>query len=404
MAKRVVIDPGHGGTDSGAVGNGIVEKDLTLLISNYMFDRFNELGVPVKMTRTSDETLSSSNRPRRVLDQFGNDRDVIVVSNHINAGGGEGAEIIYALRNSDRLASRILNELEKSGQVIRKYYQRRLPSDTSKDYYYIIRDTANNETVIVEYGFLDNANDANRLKNNYKDYAEAVVRAVTEYAGYDYVPVSGSGYYVVKKGDTLWNIAKNNNISVDKLKEINNLASNSLSIGQVLLVNDNSNNDITDDSNNSLNDYYTVVKGDTLYSIANKYGLSVDELKNYNNLTSNTLNIGQKLLVSKRDNLNMYIVKKGDTLYSIANMYNVSVNDLKSVNNLVSNNLSIGQELIIPVNSNNQNLNLQTYTVKKGDTLYNIAKNYNVSVSELKSINNLSSNILSIGQKLQIPS
>lgn len=404
MAKRVVIDPGHGGTDSGAVGNGIVEKDLTLLISNYMFDRFNELGVPVKMTRTSDETLSSSNRPRRVLDQFGNDRDVIVVSNHINAGGGEGAEIIYALRNSDRLASRILNELEKSGQVIRKYYQRRLPSDTSKDYYYIIRDTANNETVIVEYGFLDNANDANRLKNNYKDYAEAVVRAVTEYAGYDYVPVSGSGYYVVKKGDTLWNIAKNNNISVDKLKEINNLASNSLSIGQVLLVNDNNNNDISYDSNNSLNEYYTVVKGDTLYSIANKYGLSVDELKNYNNLTSNTLNIGQKLLVSKRDNLNMYIVKKGDTLYSIANMYNVSVNDLKSVNNLVNNNISIGQELIIPVNSNNQNLNLQTYTVKKGDTLYNIAKNYNVSVSELKSINNLSSNILSIGQKLQIPS
>lgn len=67
--------------------------------------------------------------------------------------GGEGAEVIYALRNSDKLASSILNELEKSGQVVRKYYQRRLPSDSSKDYYYIIRNTPNNETLIVEYGF-----------------------------------------------------------------------------------------------------------------------------------------------------------------------------------------------------------------------------------------------------------
>lgn len=72
---------------------------------------------------------------------------------HWLSAGGEGAEVIYALRNSDKLASSILNELEKSGQVVRKYYQRRLPSDSSKDYYYIIRNTPNNETLIVEYGF-----------------------------------------------------------------------------------------------------------------------------------------------------------------------------------------------------------------------------------------------------------
>lgn len=204
MAKKVVIDAGHGGSDSGAIGNGIIEKNLTLDISKYMYDRLKELGVPVKLTRDSDVDLPASERPQRVLDQYGNGKDVIVISNHINAGGAEGAEVIYALRNKDTLAKKILDELEKQGQLIRKYYQRRLPSDYNKDYYYMLRNTPNTEALIVEYGFLDNASDANKLKNNYKKYAEAVVKAVTEYAGYKYVPLAGSDYYVVKKGDTIF--------------------------------------------------------------------------------------------------------------------------------------------------------------------------------------------------------
>ena len=152
----------------------------------------------------------------------------------MNLPGGEGAEVIYALRNNDKLSSKILNGLSESGQIIRKYYQRRLPSDTSKDYYYMIRNTPNAETVIVEYGFLDNKNDADRIKQNYKKYADAVVDAVLDYKG---ISVNNDGYYIVKKGDSLWSIAKDNNISVDKLKEINNLTSNNLTIGQQLLIN-----------------------------------------------------------------------------------------------------------------------------------------------------------------------
>lgn len=89
MAK-IVIDAGHGGDDPGSSGNGIIEKDLTLDISNYMYDRFKSLGIPVKMTRTTDETLNPNERVTRVLDAFGNSSDVIVLSNHINAGGGDG--------------------------------------------------------------------------------------------------------------------------------------------------------------------------------------------------------------------------------------------------------------------------------------------------------------------------
>ena len=107
MAK-VVIDPGHGGVDSGAVGNGIVEKDLNLKISQYIYNRLKDLGVDVKITRDSDETLSPEERVSRVLNAFGNSSDVLVISNHINAGGGDGAEVIYALRNNDTLSNLIL--------------------------------------------------------------------------------------------------------------------------------------------------------------------------------------------------------------------------------------------------------------------------------------------------------
>lgn len=85
----IVIDPGHGGADGGASGNGIIEKNMTLDISNYMYNRFKDLGVPVAMTRTTDEELTSSTRPGKVLNAFGNSKDVIVLSNHINAGGAE---------------------------------------------------------------------------------------------------------------------------------------------------------------------------------------------------------------------------------------------------------------------------------------------------------------------------
>ena len=85
---KIVIDAGHGGDDPGASGNGIIEKDLTLKISQYMYDLLKEKGIPVTMTRTGDETLNPTDRVNRILDAYGNNSNVIVISNHINAGGG----------------------------------------------------------------------------------------------------------------------------------------------------------------------------------------------------------------------------------------------------------------------------------------------------------------------------
>ena len=205
--------------------------------------------------------------------------------------------------------------------------------------------------------------------------------------------------YVVAPNDSLWMIANRYGVTVDAIKQLNNLSTNNLTVGQTLLIPNSSTSGVVPPTTNTENTY-TVKNGDTLYGIARMYGLSVDELKRLNNLTSNTLSIGQVLKVSGStipSGENYYIVKAGDSLYKIANMYDTTVDELKRLNNLSSNLLSIGQKLIVPTIGN------RTYTVKSGDTLYSIAREYNTTVSAIQSLNNLSTSTLSIGQKLLIP-
>ena len=400
--RKVIIDPGHGGTDSGATGNNLLEKDYNLLISKYMYDRFKELGIPVAITRDSDTTLSPTDRVNTILNKFGNSSDVILISNHVNSGGGEGAEVIYALRNKDTLAKNIINNIGTTGQTTRKYYQRRLPSDTSKDYYFIHRNTGNLEPLIVEYGFIDDTKDVEFLKENYKELAEAVIAAVANYIGVPYTPPEGitTNTYVVQKGDSLYSIANKLGTTVSELKKENNLTSNTLQIGEVLRI-------PTKEIYEGEENVYIVQKGDTLYSVAMANNTTVDELKKANNLTSNILSTGQLLKIpSALLPESTYTVKKGDSLYSIANKYNTTVDELKRINNLTSNILSISQVLKLPsdkVSDVEKEENTINYTVQKGDSLYSIARKYSTTIDKIKDLNNLTTNLLSIGQVLLIP-
>ena len=405
---QVVVDAGHGGTDPGAVSSsGVQEKDLTLMIARYMYEEFQKKGIPVTLVRSVDETVSPTERVNRILDAYGDNPNVVIISNHINAAGSgiqgaEGAEVIYALRDNSNLASNILTSLGNAGQKMRKFYQRRLPSDTSKDYYFIHRNTGSNtHPVIVEYGFIDNPEDLSKIQNNYKEYVDAVVDAViATYEGETIPSLPESGnYYVVQNGDSLWKIANKYGITVNELKSLNGLTSNNLTVGQILEV---------PGSSSSASGTYTVKSGDSLWKIANEYGLTVAELKSLNGLTSDNLSVGQVLKVSNSSGSsnssgNTHTVKSGDSLWKIANQYGVTVNELKSLNDLTSDILSIGQVLKIP-SSSSSNSSGSTYTVKAGDSLWNIANQYGITVDELKNLNNLTSNTLSIGQILKVPS
>lgn len=164
--------------------------------------------------------------------------------------------------------------------------------------------------------------------------------------------------YTVKAGDNLYTIAQENNISVEQIIKDNALTNNTLNIGQMLKIRINANEEIeecigpdyTPPTSDSPTVIYTVKKGDNLYNIAKTFNTSINAIVNTNNLTNTNLSIGQKLKIPGTQNVQQtqtYIVKKGDNLYSIARRFNTTVTNIKNKNNLKSDSLSIGQQLII---------------------------------------------------------
>jgi LysM repeat protein len=238
--------------------------------------------------------------------------------------------------------------------------------------------------------------------------------------------------YKVKRGETLSSISKKYNVTEDELKASNNIKSNALRLGQNLQIAQTA----VPTSNSAANKVevaatpisYKVKKGETLSSISKKYNVAEDELKASNNLKSNALRLGQNLQIaqtavptsnsaSKKVEVLAtpisYKVKKGETLSSISKKYNVTEDELKTMNNLKSSVIRFGQELKVNQPSEMATVTngtkttkaesaVATYKVKKGETLSDIAEKNNVSVAELKSINNLHASNLRAGQQLQL--
>ncbi|WP_375562396.1 LysM peptidoglycan-binding domain-containing protein [Bernardetia sp. OM2101] len=250
-------------------------------------------------------------------------------------------------------------------------------------------------------------------------------------------------YHTVQSGDTLWGISRQYQISVDDIRKINNMSDASLSLGQRLQVSIDSpsyggNTAAASSPNTS---FYTVQAGDSLWRIATRLNMSVNEIKALNNLTSNALSLGQQLRISGGSSYEAptvtptiqtnsptvvkapvftprpsYVVQAGDSMWRVSQKVGVSVNEIKSINNLTSNILRIGQMLYLeekpevasqaaPVQNPQPTQaapKIIYHTVVSGDSLYRIAMAYNVSVQDIKESNGLSSNALSLGQRLMI--
>lgn len=221
----LIIDAGHGGWDPGGGSNRYFkEKDMALKISNYEHKRFNELGIPNVLVRNSDETLTPNDRLNRIA-KLGADRNDILISNHINTGGSIGGEIIYSLRGDNELPDMIASELKKVGLPIRNVYQR--VGKTGKDYYFILRGTAPEKAMIIEHGFADNEQDTQRLLYNWPTLAEAIVKAITNYYKLPYTPPKNK-LYIVRPNDSLYSIGQKFDVSVEHIKKLNNLTSNTI--------------------------------------------------------------------------------------------------------------------------------------------------------------------------------
>ncbi len=161
---------------------------------------------------------------------------------------------------------------------------------------------------------------------------------------------------------------------------------------------------------------HTVQAGETVFSISRKYSVSVAQITEINGLQNYAIHPGQELIIngqikeSKPDVLTTpytHVVKEGETLFGIAKKYNISVQELKEINGLTDNALKIGQ--VLQLNRTEPKSNTipdagkpKVHVVQAGETLYAISKKYGVSVEKLKELNKLNDSVLRVGQALTI--
>jgi len=264
--------------------------------------------------------------------------------------------------------------------------------------------------------------------------------------------------HIIKRGENLGSIAKENNTTVEELKRINNLSDSKIHQGQELKINEDRDEinrnavaqritrkqDAKIESNEKMATY-KVRKGDNLGSIAKENNITLEELKRINNLSDSKIHQGQELKINEdRDDINRnavaqritkkkdvkiesnekmvsYKVRKGDNLGSIAKENNTTVEELKRINNLSDSKIHQGQELKVNEDRDDINRNalaqritkkqdikiesnekMITHKVKKGDNLGSIAKENNTTVEELKRINNLTDAKIRLGQELKL--
>lgn len=164
-------------------------------------------------------------------------------------------------------------------------------------------------------------------------------------------------------------------------------------------------------------EFHTVKAGESLFSISRQYQLSVEQIMEFNGLKDYTIHVGQELILNgaakeKSPDIDKqqfeHTVRQGETLYAIAKMYNMSVSELKNINKLQDGSLKIGQKLKLNNTKEEDGPKVTTnsteiiHVVEAGDTLYSLSRKYQTSVDKIKKDNQLEGNDIQVGQKLKI--
>jgi N-acetylmuramoyl-L-alanine amidase len=208
--------------------------------------------------------------------------------------------------------------------------------------------------------------------------------------------------YYVRSGDSLYTIANRFGTTPENLQAANGLRSSYIYPGQSLNIPSVKGNTVGESSK------YTVVPGDSLYLVAQKYGVTIDALRQANGLTGNQLYAGQTLTIPKASNSagfsgSSYTVQYNDSLYKIAQRYGVSIDAIRQANGITGSQIYPGQVLTIPIGTSSSNNSGTAYKVQANDSLFKIAQRYGTTVDAIRKANGLKSDTLMIGQVLQIP-
>ena len=269
---------------------------------------------------------------------------------------------------------------------------------------------------------------ANRLRSDRLRVGQRLILTVPNvartpiYASSSSTQKGGHVIYTVKSGDTLGRIASKYGVTTASLRMTNRIRGNIIRAGQRLRIPGTAGAEAADTV------IHTVQSGDTLSSIANRYGTTVTRIKRSNRLTSNMLRVGDRLEIPsqapRRDTSNavrapqskIHVVKSGETLSEIAESYGIGLSKVRAANGLRSNNIRVGQRLVIPATAKNLSGTVtqktstssasddsKVYVVRSGDTLSSIAGRYRTTIAKLKNLNNLKSNTLHIGDRLRLP-
>ena len=232
-------------------------------------------------------------------------------------------------------------------------------------------------------------------------------------------------YHKVRRGETLGSIARRYGISVSQLKRWNGLRSNTAKVGKTLKVSNpakqsKSTTTTTTTTSNEKQKYYTVKRGDSLSSIAERFGVTVAQLREWNGIEADNINAGVRIAVdasasrrvSKSESkpevkTSTYTVKKGDGLGAIAERHGMTLQEIRELNGLKDNNIQVGQKLKVTGKASEERsekpeAKSSTYTVKKGDSLGAIAERFGVTVDQLRDWNGIKGNNIQAGQKLTI--
>ena len=245
---------------------------------------------------------------------------------------------------------------------------------------------------------------------------------------------TGLVYHKVRRGETLGLIAAKYGVSVNQLRDWNNISGNKILSGKNLRIYPDGNQNyvsVNEKKNTTTKNNlykYKVKNGDSLGEIAEKFGVTTQQIRKWNNISGSKIVSGKTLKIynsttstsygdlttKNSSNVSYYKIKSGDSIGSIADKYGVKISDLQKWNNISGNKILAGNTLKIysdtKVNdipnentTNNSNKsNQQNYTVKKGDSLYSIAQKNNTTVAKIKSLNNINSNDIKAGQKIRL--